>query len=628
MIIISCTTSLRQNLPKNWVTFLIIFCLAQPLTVWSQTQKVWHLQMEPFLDEAWANNLDEVDRMANEAFIDSYRDLVYQGLRIDYWVGSGQTLVKNPFDLPMLFDKKENAYFPLDSINKATYPIALRSWQVAAKEKDKIYLAGNHNFFDNGLVLKNNFIQLLPETKTIAGVVCKKASLVLNPLDDENIDLQITLWYNETIPAFGLYENIFADVFPGAVMEFIIEGGYGLKTTKAQQVTVPKNFLNFPYGFVILADKFDYYDYTRDRGQLQIKTPAYPSERPIPPPPMSAEKMKKDSIWTVFADEENELFGYKDIYGKIKIAPKFSGFVSAYRFDKIMGAMEIKNDKAEQYILLKNGKKITGYLPYVFDHTYDCESEGYLRITDSRTEKMGMMNAEGEVAVPLKFNFVTKMENGMYAALSNAKKGMHGDYAFWEGGQWNLFDKDNNLLIENIRDLEYLDFFSLHVTDAPSGRSDTRAYPGANGKYYNFTDTKMQFDSFLKTHFTSNTGIAKDMLFHTILVGRPGEKEDFPVAQLFIERHSNVFERLAQTMGEEDAFLNVQQEKFVRFINPDFNHYFVPYRDNCLDFTKSHHPLFSVSFKPKNTPAYKKERLYFLRINNGFKLIWAEINDN
>ena len=127
--------------------------------------------------------------------------------------------------------------------------------------------------------------------------------------------------------------------------------------------------------------------------------------------------------WFAFTDEtEKELIGYKDKNGTVKIEPRFISFIIAQRFDNIMAVIEDKNETYEQYYLLKSGKKVGHNTLYISDNTPDCESEGYIRFEDKKSELIGMFNSKGEVAIPAQYNALRPMHNGLIVALKGAKK--------------------------------------------------------------------------------------------------------------------------------------------------------------------------------------------------------------
>jgi len=101
---------------------------------------------------------------------------------------------------------------------------------------------------------------------------------------------------------------------------------------------------------------------------------------------------RNGSYWISFWNEDSELLGFKDHNGKIKIEPKFTGFTTAKKFDRIIAVMEENNGCIETYYLTKSGKKVGKDQIYIFDNGPDCESDGFIRFRDKETDKVGMFN--------------------------------------------------------------------------------------------------------------------------------------------------------------------------------------------------------------------------------------------
>ena len=126
---------------------------------------------------------------------------------------------------------------------------------------------------------------------------------------------------------------------------------------------------------------------------------------------------QKSDIWTYFYDDEEYLFGFKNSKGEVMIEPKFKGFTSANKFDKIAAFMEDTNGEFSSYYMLKNGKKFAEDSLYVFDMAFDCENEGFIKFRDPKTGNVGMFNTAGKVAIQALYTDMTAFENGLSVAL-------------------------------------------------------------------------------------------------------------------------------------------------------------------------------------------------------------------
>ena len=174
---------------------------------------------------------------------------------------------------------------------------------------------------------------------------------------------------------------------------------------------------------------------------------------------------QKSDIWTYFYDDEEYLFGFKNSKGEVMIEPKFKGFTSANKFDKIAAFMEETNGEFSSYYMLKNGKKFGKDSLYVFDMAFDCENEGFIKFRDPKTGNVGMFNAAGKVAIVALYNDMTPFENGLSVALKGAKLTKEDDeHSFWAGGENLLINTKNEVLVKNFQDDRLvLDFHSLRI---------------------------------------------------------------------------------------------------------------------------------------------------------------------
>lgn len=167
--------------------------------------------------------------------------------------------------------------------------------------------------------------------------------------------------------------------------------------------------------------------------------------------------------WTSFWNKDRTRVGFKDKNGVVKIAPKFTEFVTARKFENIIGVSENRNGKWDGYYLTKQGRIVGSDSLYIFDNSPDCENEGFIRFRDRKTDKAGIFNKKGDIVIPAIYNDLTKVRNGMIIALKGAeKKYLEGDeYYSWVGGQEVLIDTKNTILIENFKLDNDVNFFTL-----------------------------------------------------------------------------------------------------------------------------------------------------------------------
>lgn len=330
-----------------------------------------------------------------------------------------------------------------------------------------------------------------------------------------------------------------------------------------------------------------------------------------------------NDVWIAFLDEGKDLYGFKDHSGNITIPPKFTPLIEAWRFNKIMAAVDENSGRLKPYVLLKNGTAITRYKPYSFDNRYDCESEGYLRVIDPKTNLMGMLNSLGNLAVPAAYNHLHKMENGFYIALQKAITQIDGEHRYWEGGEWSLYDKNNIEKIKNFADYEHLDFYSLQILDNPATNNIVRSYKGTDGLYYAFTDNLLLLKNFLNTVLDNEQSKEKwnSLLFEQILVDDDNGFSGRLTPNQFLTQYQRDFQRFLQEWKNNKT--TIQKETDYYFVDPEMEALLLPYRNNCNGYTLSKHPLYTVSFV--NGKEQALNTFFFLKTENGFQLVRAAV---
>ena len=153
---------------------------------------------------------------------------------------------------------------------------------------------------------------------------------------------------------------------------------------------------------------------------------------------------KAQDRWTAFYDEDDYRSGFKNAKGEVMITPKFMGFTAANWFDKVMAAMQDSSGIFDSYYLLKDGTRFGKDSLYVFDMTFDCEQEGFIKFKDPITDKVGMFDEHGKVAIPAMYNDMTRFYNGVVVALTGA------GIVYWDKDSSHLGRKFNGKTVENI----------------------------------------------------------------------------------------------------------------------------------------------------------------------------------
>jgi hypothetical protein len=328
-------------------------------------------------------------------------------------------------------------------------------------------------------------------------------------------------------------------------------------------------------------------------------------------------------IWISFWDKDTTHVGFKDKTGKIKIEPKFMGLTSANKFDEIIVVSEEVNlDKTwKSYYLTKSGKIVGRDSLYVYDNGPDCENEGFIRFKDYKTDKMGLFNGEGKIVIPAEYSDLTRVRNGMIIALKGAQKVMDpgGDGHFgWAGGKEYLIDTNNNVLIENFRYNDELNFYSLLKSKEPNKEEIRENFTGVDGQYYSFVNFDKEFKSWLKTSLLSDLSKNNLLKFSydkiTYWKEPNGWKNESKMN--FINQNYKIIKAKLSELTTANSDYNVFSESLNQFIyeGKEFEEYF----NNCNQARDWKYPVKNIVISNKNG---KQDHFEFLRTENGYKLI-------
>jgi hypothetical protein len=339
---------------------------------------------------------------------------------------------------------------------------------------------------------------------------------------------------------------------------------------------------------------------------------------------------QNNDSWTSFRDNDTSLIGYKDKNGVIKIEPRFTDVTRAEKFDKIIAVAEETDDKYSIYYLTKTGKTVGRDSMYIFDNSFDCESEGFIRFRDHTTDKAGMFDGSGNIAIPAEYNDLTSVMNGMIIALKGAQKEYWDnirEHYSWVGGKEMVIDTLNHVLIDDFPYTTNLDFFSIKKTETPHLETIRDYFPAKDGGYYSFINFEKEFRQWLIDSLFVNLTTEKliNVSFDTITwnLNNSWEKSN---REHFV---TNNFEKLKYELLE---FLNPDCEYSIS--SNGFNVYtyesikFEKYYNNCGESKKWIYPLMEIAIFHKQEKHFPKNHFEFLRTENGFKLISVTISGN
>jgi hypothetical protein len=168
----------------------------------------------------------------------------------------------------------------------------------------------------------------------------------------------------------------------------------------------------------------------------------------------------------LYAFEQGEYIGFKDAKGHIILPARYMFTVSdtfsrkaAIVIDSVGGPMVID----------KTGKKILS--PYIYDNGPDYVVEGVFRVVDEN-KKMGFADLDGNVVIPIKYDFVTEFHDGLACFGSGYTVEQKGEMSFMKGGKWGFIDHKGDTIIPQVYD-EMNWFESGTVTLKKDGKTVT-----------------------------------------------------------------------------------------------------------------------------------------------------------
>lgn len=337
---------------------------------------------------------------------------------------------------------------------------------------------------------------------------------------------------------------------------------------------------------------------------------------------------QSNDTWSSFYNKDTTLIGYKDKNGVVKIEPKFANLTNARKFDNIIVVSEEINDTLKHYYLTKTGKKIGRDSLHIFDNSPDCESEGFIRFRDNKTDKVGMFNKNGDIVIPAKYNELTRVRNGIVIALKYAKKKYWegGEHYSWTGGQELLIDTNNNALIDNFKFDNNLNFYTLEKTKKPHTDKIRKSFLAKDGYYYSFVDFEKDFRKWFTNDLLVNLSNKKliNASFDTITWNSP-QSWDKTKSKQFITNNSLTLKNGLLEILKPNCkyFISIDGLNPFMFEGADFEKYF----NNCGEAKEWIYPTMTIVVSHKVKKDISQNHYEFLRTDNGYKLIHVSIRN-
>jgi hypothetical protein len=340
---------------------------------------------------------------------------------------------------------------------------------------------------------------------------------------------------------------------------------------------------------------------------------------------------QNDNVWTSFWNTDTTLIGYKDKNGAIKIEPRFESFSPARKFEKIIAVVENVEGKWSSYYLTKAGNIVGKDSLYFFDNTPDCESEGFIRFRDRKTDKAGMFDRNGNIVVPTEYNDLTRVRNGMIMAIKGAEREYLDNYREhwkWVGGQEMLIDTLNNILIDNFTyDNYYLNFFSIEKTQNPHFDTRRNSFLAKDGNYYSFIDFEKDFEQWLTNNLFSNL-TAETLInasYDTIICSSAKKHWTKSNRQQFVNDNFEVLKSGLLEILKPNCNYSILINGLNSYMyeGVEFEKYF----NGCGEGKEWIYPVMELYISYKNKKNFTQNCYHFLRTDNGYKLISATIRN-
>lgn len=339
---------------------------------------------------------------------------------------------------------------------------------------------------------------------------------------------------------------------------------------------------------------------------------------------------QSNDIWTSFWNNDSTLVGYKDKNGAVKIEPKFTDFTRASKFDNIIAVSE---ENVGSYYLSKSGKIFGKDSLFIFDFIYDCESEGFIRFRDRKTDKVGMFDRNGKIAIPPIYDGLASVRNGMIIGLKDAEKKYwdkkrHSDcnHYSWVGGKEVLIDTLNNILIENFQYNDLLNFYTVEKTIIPHSDTIRKSFQANDGIYYSFIDFEKEFYQWIKKQLLNDLTVEKlvDCSYDTIIWESENGWEITNKEKLIKENYEILKSGLLEILQPKtDYFISKGELNSYMFEKLEFEKYY----NNCGESKEWIYPTMSLVISHRNEKDFTQNHYEFLRTDNGYKLISLTIRN-
>lgn len=336
--------------------------------------------------------------------------------------------------------------------------------------------------------------------------------------------------------------------------------------------------------------------------------------------------------WVAFQSTDKQSVGFKDAQGNVKIPLKFTGFLIASEFENIMAVVEQKQDDYAFYYLTKSGRQVGKDSFWMFDLTPDCESEGFIRFKDRKTDKVGLFDKNGNVAIPALYDGLSMAQNGFVQALKGAEKKYWDDHKEADchhfrliGGTEYLLNVRNEVLIEDFSFEGHLDFYSLVIKFHPMADSRYQSFKGVDGKYYSFIHMEKDFGKWFRNdlmpHLSPNR--LKTCTYDSVTYHIKGRHQMKASKSTFVaNNYEQVAVRLHNAIKPNAKFSLYTDHVSWDELNGKMKKL---YFNNCRQPQTWKYPVIRLMVARNETQVFNLDEFKFLKTASGYQLISVDI---
>lgn len=339
---------------------------------------------------------------------------------------------------------------------------------------------------------------------------------------------------------------------------------------------------------------------------------------------LSYKAFSQEKEWLfAFYNADSTLVGYKNQKNQVVIPANLNAsFGLPDKFHNIISVIEdVDGQGIKQYFLTKNGIKVGSDSLHFFDNTPDCENEGFIRFHDRKTDKVGLLNADGKIQIPAEYSAMDIVKNGLITVLKGAQRKRDGEHSFWVGGKSSLIDTNNYVIIEDFPFTADLDFYNILVDDSIQDESYWEKFNGVDGKIYSFINFEKEFKQHLENQFSKEVRdeLLNEMCFDTVTYWDEHTGWLKQNSLDFVADHLEKIKPIVISVldGSADYFISTSHLNPFVFNGPAFQKFF----NHCADPMYWKYPVMDLVVNHNVNGNRSQSHLEFLRTEEGYKLI-------